>query len=241
MQISFDNIDVAILCGGLGTRLKSILKECPKVMAKMNGRPFLEILIDYYKSNGFKRFILCTGYKAEIIQHYFQGKHKGDEVVISQEKEPLGTGGAIKKALSKITSNPFIVVNGDSFLKVDFLELLEFHNKSNALTTIALVKLKDTRRYGRVNVDSTGKILNFDEKIQSKKDGWINGGVYILNKEIFEKFDKHRRSFSLEYDLFPRLVGLDFYGMKTNGEEFIDIGTPDDFLKANEIIAKALR
>lgn len=241
MQISSDNIDVAILCGGLGIRLKSVLKGYPKVMAKINGRPFLEILINYYQSYGFKRFILCTGYKAEIIQHYFQGNHKGDEIVISQETEPLGTGGAVKKALSKITSNPFVVVNGDSFLKVDFLELLEFHNKSNAVTTIALVKLEDTRRYGRVNVDSTGKILNFDEKIQSKKDGWINSGVYILNKEIFEKFDKQRKCFSLEYDLFPRLVGLEFYGMKTNSEEFIDIGTPDDFSKAEGIIAKALR
>jgi len=112
-------IDVAILCGGLGTRLKNVINDRPKSMAEINGTPFLDLLIDHIAKFGFKHFILCTGHMGETIENRYAGKKPAINIEISREIQPLGTGGALKNGSQLITSNPFLVVNGDSFCAVD--------------------------------------------------------------------------------------------------------------------------
>ena len=131
-------IDVAILCGGFGKRLQRVVKDIPKPMAKIKHRPFLSILIDFIASYGFRRFILCTGYKADIIEGYYSQRYNNLSIEFSREEKPLGTGGAIKNAENYIKSSPFLVVNGDSFCKINLREFVSFHFKKDSLISIAV-------------------------------------------------------------------------------------------------------
>jgi NDP-sugar pyrophosphorylase family protein len=224
-------IDVLILCGGLGKRLRSVINDRPKPMAEIAHRPFLDILIAYTSHYGFRRFILCLGYMKEVIKEYYQGK-KG--IIFSEERELLGTGGALKNAESLIRSDPFLVMNGDSFSPVGLDKFIDFHINKQALISIALDRAKKTTDYGVITLGGSQRIVSFNEKARVKKNSFVNAGIYLLKKSILPLIPPST-NYSLEYDLFPRMVGKGLYGYRTN-KTLIDIGTPGGYKRAKEML-----
>lgn len=221
-----------ILAGGFGTRLKKIVKDTPKPMAKIETKPFLEILLNYLKNQGIKKIILSVGYKKEIIINYLKNSFNDLDIIYSIEDAPLKTGGAIKKALNLVENDFSFVLNGDTFFDIDLKKFKNFHIKNNADISIALKKLQNFNRYGSVELDNN-KIINFNEK-KFTKCGYINGGIYILNKNILNNEDK---IFSFEEYLSKtdkKIYGLVF------DNYFIDIGLPTDYLKAQKELKKWL-
>ncbi|MFH1318995.1 MAG: sugar phosphate nucleotidyltransferase, partial [Candidatus Omnitrophota bacterium] len=227
------NIDVVILCGGLGERLSSVTKNnIPKTMVKIDNQPFLDIIIHRIASFGFKRFILCIGHKGAVIEDYYKKDKTGIKIVFSSENESLGTGGAVKNARSFIESDSFLVLNGDSFCGIDFKGFAGFHFRQQALISIALTRAKEQDDAGIVFLDAEGKVSCFSEKTIGhigQKSGYVNAGVYFFGQEVFSYMIKNK--FSLEYDFFPGLAGGKFYGYIID-EEFIDIGTPQRYESA---------
>lgn len=232
MNTGLRDIDVIILCGGLGKRIRTIIDDKPKPMASVGGRPFLDQIMDYVADYGLSRFILCTGYKAKIIEHYYQNKRLFGTILFSEEKKPLGTAGALKNAKRHIKSDPFLVMNGDSICKLDLAEFLRFHIDRDALVSIALVNSKDASDVGAVSLDNTQRVIKFREKSSLRNPGnLINAGIYIFNKKVLSLIPEGK-FYSLEYDLFPKLDRC--YGFITNNV-LIDIGTPEGYEKAKQI------
>lgn len=230
------NIDVVILCGGLGTRLKGVVNDRPKPMAEINGLPFLDILIDYVANCGFTRFILCVGYKGDFIKKYYEDKENGLTFFVSQEDKPLGTAGAIKNAEPFIKSDIFLVLNGDSFCPININDFLTFHINKKALLSIALTHTEHSSDYGIIRINDNQKILSFTEKTRVNNISLINAGVYFFDKTILKEI-KTGQKVSLEYDLFPAILNKDIYGYVTN-EKLIDIGTPERLEMAKEYFLK---
>ena len=229
-------IDVVILCGGLGKRLRPTF-EGPKVLAKVGEKTFLDILIDNLLMHGFKNIILSVGYLKEQIKNHFNYEHNKIHdytITFSEEEEPLGTGGALKKAKTRIISTPFMVVNGDSICKVNFRSFIEFHIEKKALLSMVLVHSNKAQDYGSVSLDDLQKITDFNEKIAGKSDNLINAGIYLMKKDIFAYMPKQKK-FSLEYELFPQIIKNRCYGFLTESE-FIDIGTPERYEKAINLL-----
>ncbi|HAA2186651.1 D-glycero-D-manno-heptose 1-phosphate guanosyltransferase [Campylobacter jejuni] len=210
-----------ILCGGLGTRLKSIIKDIPKPMAPINDKPFLEFIFEYLKKQGIKEVILAVSYKYEVIQEYFKDEFLGIKIKYSIEKEPLGTGGAIKEAL-KFIKNEAYVLNGDTIFDIDLKKLI----LNNSKICLALKQMNDFDRYGTVELDSKNYIKLFKEK-EFKKQGLINGGIYFLNKDIFNDFTLQEK-FS-----FEEFLQENYEKLKAKAHifdnYFIDIGVPEDY------------
>lgn len=229
-------IDVVILCGGMGKRLRDIINDRPKPMAEINGRPFLDILIDYLVSYGFKRFILCIGYMGDKIKQYYQRRASSLTILFSEEREPLGTGGAIKNAESLIQSNPFMVMNGDSFCQVDLGKFINFHISKGASLSIVLANLMMIKDGGVITLGDSQRIIGFDEKVRAEDNSLINAGIYLLETDVLSMIPAHK-NYSLEYDLFPRMINKEFYGY-INHEILRDIGTPEGYKKANEFFGK---
>lgn len=233
-QISLQEIDVVILAGGLGKRLRTLVSDRPKPMADIRGRPFLDILIDYVSSYEFRRIILCTGYMSSSVREYYQKETDDVEIVFSNETEPLGTGGAIKNAKALIRSNPFLVMNGDSFCAADLYRFVDFHHKMNALLSIVLTHSDKTSDYGSVVFNSSYRITSFSEKVSCPGKSNINAGIYLMNKDIFSHMPQKKR-FSLEYDVFPDIARGSCFGFVTE-MQLTDIGTPERYHVAQSIL-----
>lgn len=226
-----ENLDVVILCGGLGKRLRSIDPDTPKVMVQFEERPFLDIVMEKLHEQGFARFVLCTGYKAKWIEDYYRDNQRDFVVDFSREEEPLGTGGAVKNAQPIVESDPFFVLNGDCYCDVDFKKFVEFHKRKQAAATIVAAHMQDSRDYGSLTMDGADRILAFEEK-KDKGAAYINAGRYCFNQKVFSMMPEEGK-FSLEYDVFPSLIEDGLYGFKSKGE-FFDIGTPERYEKAME-------
>ncbi|MBI3601322.1 MAG: NTP transferase domain-containing protein [Candidatus Omnitrophica bacterium] len=224
--------DVVILCGGLGKRLKGVTGGAQKVLAKIDGKPFISVLIDYIASQGGKRFILCTGHDAQGVVKSLKGAHPGLTIVFSKEDEPLGTGGAIKKGARLVKSKQFIAMNGDCFCMIDYKQLLAYHLKQQAKATLAVTKLDDTHDYGTIEIDTKKRITAFKEKQSGLESALVNTGTYCFNKDVFSWVETEEK-FSLEYDFFPYLVEQGFYAFEVENK-FIDIGTPERYAWAKE-------
>lgn len=224
-----------ILAGGLGTRLRDAVKDSPKAMAPVNGRPFLEYQIEILKSNGINDIVLSTGYMSEKIEEYFgSGKNHGISITYVKEKDLLGTGGAIKKAKDFLEEH-FFALNGDSVFLVDLGVMLKFHKNNQADLTIALAKVNDRSRFGNVEIDAKSQIVGFFEKDNSQ-GSLINGGVYIFERDNFD-WQEFPEKFSIETDFFPRVIsGNTVFGFVSDAF-FIDIGTVDDYRKLGEQIS----
>ncbi len=225
-----EDTDVIILCGGLGTRLRSTISDRPKVMAEVNSRPFLDILIGYVADYGFKRFILCTGYMKDVIRKYYEYRNTGLIILFSEEKDLLGTAGAIKNAGAFIKSNPFLAMNGDSFCEIDIRAFLDFHINKKAVVSIALASPDKDPDYGAVTIDDNQRVISFNEKVRPDADSFISAGVYFFNRDILNLIPINT-NYSLEHDLFPKIIDKGIYGYVT-GKRLIDIGTPERFKKA---------
>lgn len=217
-----------ILCGGEGRRLRSIVNDRPKPLAEINQQPFLDVLLGYLCAWGFQRFILSIGYMAKVLRRYYQQK-KSPHIRFCEEKVLLGTGGAVKKARHFIKSRYFLVLNGDSFCKVDFKKFLTFHEKKQGLASIVVVKNRQNKDCGSVELNSLNRVVNFKEK-DDGKNHLVSAGIYLFGQKIFCMMPKQNR-FSLEYDLFHKLTGQGFYGYMTNNA-LIDIGSPKGIKRA---------
>jgi D-glycero-alpha-D-manno-heptose 1-phosphate guanylyltransferase len=232
-----EDIDVFILCGGKGKRLKRVSGGIPKPMVRIGKLPFLDIVINYLKRSGFKRLILGIGYKAHFIKKYYN-EHKipGIKIIFSQEDRPLGTGGAVKKARRLIKSKVFLVLNGDSFSEFDAESFIKFYQQKKAKALILLRKEKNKRDFGGITIDKSSAITCFSEKNPELRNNFINCGVYLFSRNIFSMMPKNAQ-FSLEYDFFPGMAGKGLYGHKKPGF-FIDIGTPERYFAAKKHFLK---
>ncbi len=223
----------AILVGGLGTRLRPVLSDTPKVLAPVGGRPFLTYLLDPLSAAGVRKVVLCTGYLAEQV-HSAVGERYGDlQILYSQENQPVGTGGALRLALPLLESDPVLVMNGDSYCDLDLPAFLAWHRQRDSLASLALVHLQDTARFGRVSFEAGGAIISFGEK-ESKGSGWINAGVYLLSQRLLNTIPQDR-NVSMEYDIFPKFVGKGLFGYP-EGRRFLDIGTPVSYAEAESVL-----
>ncbi len=210
-----------VLAGGLGTRLRSVVQDLPKPMAPINGKPFLAFVLEYLKKQGIAEVILSVSYKYELIQEYFKNEFYGIKIYYNIEKELLGTGGAIKDAL-KFVKNEVYVLNGDTLFDIDLKKLVLSNNK----ICIALKQMQNFDRYGTVNVDDQGFVTSFEEKV-FKKQGLINGGIYLLKRDVFNTFDLEKK-FSFEEFLQKNYRNLNAKA-KIFYDYFIDIGIPEDY------------
>lgn len=224
-------MEAVVLAGGLGTRLRSVVSDLPKCMANVAGNPFLYYILKYLSDNKISHVILSLGYKHEHIVDWVKKTEWPFKITFSIEDKPLGTGGAIKQALSHATEKQILVMNGDTFFNIRLEEFFSNHRVKNAQVSIALKPMRNFDRYGSVEVDADLKVLSFNEK-RYFDSGQINGGVYLINLES-GLFDSHNGRFSFESDILEAMVGkLDFYGFVNDGY-FIDIGIPADYAKAN--------
>jgi D-glycero-alpha-D-manno-heptose 1-phosphate guanylyltransferase len=223
-----------ILAGGPGTRLRSVLPDIPKPMASVNGRPFLEYLLHQARQFGLTDVILCLGYKGEMIRNYFgDGIKHGVRIRYSCERELLGTAGALSQARQLIRSDPFLVMNGDSYCEVEIHELVKQHRNRNALGTIATTWVQDRTRYGSVVLGPRDNIIRFSEKGKPQGSGYINGGIYAFSAAILNEIPSGKY-YSFEKDVFPSVVGKGLFAFRTSGM-FIDIGTPSDLQRAETV------
>ncbi len=218
--------EAIILAGGLGTRLQSVVSDLPKPMAPIGDKPFLEYILKYLKRNGIERAILSVGYKWEVIRDHFGDDFEGIELVYSVEDEPLGTGGAIKKAMKLVDNEKVFVINGDTFFDVD-LKSLSLANGSKL--TLSLKKMSDFDRYGCVEFDDDGFVTAFAEK-GYRDTGNINGGIYLVRKNIFDGFELEEK-FSFEEFMQDNFKQLKIRS-KSFDDYFIDIGIPTDYNRA---------
>jgi NDP-sugar pyrophosphorylase family protein len=235
MRITNESMEAIILAGGKGTRLRSLVKDVPKPMAEVAGRPFLEWLLLTLKTQGLQRAVLCTGYRAEVIESYFKdGASLEMELRYSRECNPLGTGGAVRHALDMVQAERLLVLNGDSFCRIDLSRLRKTHLDCLALATLWVVHREDCSRYGQVFLSDDGTVIRFTEKSPTVEPGLINAGVYLLERKLVESIPD-RREASLEKEVFPSLIGNGLVGVIGNGP-FLDIGTPEDYMRASAFI-----
>ena len=234
-----EDLDVVILCGGFGKRLQSVLNGVPKSMAPINGKPFLEFLVESLAEKGFQRFILCTGFMGNVIQDYFEDNASRLELVFSQENRSLGTAGAIKNAERLIETNPFVVVNGDSFCNCDFPEFIKFHRDRGAIITLAVCCTDGRTDSGAVWVGQDGRVTDFSEKVGHTGDSFVNAGFYLLDR-LMLAFIPEGITYSLELQVLHEMKGLPVYGFPTGGR-VVDIGTPERYAEAQHILANFMR
>ena len=221
-----------LLCGGMGTRLRSVVADRPKPMADICGKPFLQYLLEMLREKGITEVIFALGYMGEMIEEYFQdGSAFGLKIAYSYEEDPLGTGGAIRNALPKIMEEEVLVLNADTYFPMDYQGLYRFHQENDGDFSLATRAVPDISRYGAVRRDAAGRILAWNEKLEDGGQplaGEINGGIYVMKKSLIAEIPEGKQS--LEQDCIPkwlsegkRIFGLPFHGY------FMDIGIPKDY------------
>jgi D-glycero-alpha-D-manno-heptose 1-phosphate guanylyltransferase len=223
-----------VLAGGQGTRLRPAVSDVPKPLAPIRGRPFLAYLLDHLAANGITDVVLATGYLGEKIADAFGERHGPLALHYSFEREPLGTGGALKQALARVPRFPAFCLNGDTFAGVDLRAMLDAHRSAQATLTISVRRMSSTGRYGRVVV-AEGRITAF-APAGGEEPGLINSGIYIFGENLLSRAQIPEK-FSFEKDfLEPQVRLLAPLAYEDNGY-FIDIGIPDDYRRAQTELA----
>lgn len=230
-----------ILAGGLGTRLRREVTDVPKPMAPVGGRPFLEHQMAYFIRQGVERFILSVGYKRDVIMDHFGRLWGGAAIDYAVEEEPLGTGGGLLLAcLQALPDEPFLLLNGDTFFAVTVGDMLAQHQAQTAALTVALFKAPESDRYGRADLAADGR-LRFLAAEPAQAGEFANGGIYLLSRNTLAAWlGQAPRKVSFETEILPGLLKADqrLFGFKSEAA-FIDIGVPDDWRRAMDVIASA--
>lgn len=222
----------AILAGGLGTRLRSVVNDRPKVLAEVRDRPFLTYLLQQLARSGIKSVVVCTGYIGEQVKAAFGDAFGSMRLLYSQETSQLGTAGALRLALPLIQSDSVLIMNGDSFCDADFGDFWAWRAAKGAEAALLLTQVSDTRRYGRVQMDGDGRVLKFEEKGGKEGSGWINAGIYLLDRSLLLNIPEGV-DVSLEREMFPAWMDRGLYGYGNKGR-FLDIGTPESYALAEK-------
>ena len=224
-------MEAIILAGGLGTRLQQVVIDLPKALALVNGRPFIDYLLNFLRGQGIQKFILSVGYKKEAVRQHIGNQYKSIPVEYAVEEEPLGTGGGIRNAMKMVEGKSAFVLNGDSMFRLDMHAMKLLHMQVDADITMALRFLEDTERFGSVKINEQKSITGFREKGVENGSGYINGGIYLINKD-FLLSSIFPEKFSIEKDCFEKYFKQSkFFGFPSRGY-FLDIGIPDDYYRA---------
>jgi D-glycero-alpha-D-manno-heptose 1-phosphate guanylyltransferase len=226
-------MDAIVLAGGFGTRLRQVVPDLPKPMAPVGGRPFLEVLLTQLARKGFRRVVLSLGYLAHKVVEHFGGQYANMELVYAIETTPLGTGGAIRRALGLCQTDHVFVLNGDTYLDLEADEI-ENHWQDHHNPIIVAREIPDTSRYGRLRTDH-GSIVGFSDK-GHQGPGLINAGCYVLPKPILDE-TRCGESFSLEADWLPGAVMRQRFDVFVSRRLFIDIGIPEDYARAQTVLS----
>lgn len=225
-------LEAVVLAGGLGTRLRALVSDVPKPMAPVGGRPFLEILLEQLASKGFSRVVLSLGHMAQVIRSHFGERYAGMTLVYSVETQPLGTGGALRLALRACTQPAVFVFNGDTFLDLE-VAAVAAQWQAGRLPILVAREVPDTARYGRLEIED-GRISVFRDKGVAGP-GLINAGCYLLPRELLE--GRPDGPFSLESDFLVTEVQRQPFQVFLTRAQFIDIGVPEDYLRAQQLLA----
>lgn len=228
-----------ILCGGAGSRLRSITGNAPKPMALIAGRPFLELLLLQLARSSIRRVILAAGYRKEAIMSHFGDRYGGVNLIYSVESSPLGTGGALRNAADVLDSDVALVMNGDSYIDADFHQLVKEHYENEADVTVLLTRDESRNDCGSVLFDGNGRIYKFQEKISTKKPSYVNAGVYLISRSLLFGIP-YGNPVSIERELFPRwLREKKLVWAALSSSACVDIGTPERYLLAQTALAHA--
>jgi len=227
------NKEAIILAGGLGTRMQEVLHDVPKCMALVKGVPFLTYVLRYLEKQSVSKVILSVGYLKDQIINYYGSAFNSITIDYAIETEPLGTGGAVKNALDFCSQQDCYIINGDTYFIPDLIEMEEFHHRMISSVTIATKYMSDSDRYGLVLTDQNGRITEFREKVPASGNGWINGGIYLINKKSLAGAP---RKFSLEKDFLAiSCHGIPMYSFQTEAF-FLDMGIPEDYTRAQLLL-----
>ena len=233
-------MQAVLLAGGLGTRLRSVVSDRPKPMALVDGKPFMEYVIMQLKKYGIDEIIFAVGYKGSMVEEYFKdGRKLGVKVSYAYEEELLGTAGAIKNAGKLVTDDRFFVLNADTFYQMDYSRLTKLAGEQNLDMALVLRRVEDVSRYGRAELDGEGRLGSFNEKTEEKRPGTINGGVYLMRRELLAEIPDGK--VSLENEMIPKWLGEHrALGGFVNDGYFIDIGIPEDYLKFRQDVEEGV-
>lgn len=219
-----------LLAGGLGTRLQSVVHDRPKPMALIEEKPFMEYVVHELSRHGITEIIFAVGYKGSMVEDYFgDGSRFGVTVSYAYEETLLGTAGAIKNAAAYMKGNQVFVLNADTFYQIDYQRLVRLSQEKELSMALVLRKVPDVSRYGQA-VLKDNRLTGFNEKVQEAKPGTINGGIYLLTRELIDEIPEGK--VSLENDMIPRWLqeGRRLGGIVNDGY-FIDIGIPEDYYR----------
>ena len=226
------------LAGGMGTRLKPLTDEVPKPMVPIMNKPLLERSMANLKTYGISDIVISAGYKAKYIKEYFgNGKKFGLKIEYICEKEPMGTGGAIKKT-AHLYNDTFLVLNADILCDMNYQELIKHHRSKKAAVTIAVTQVSNPSAYGVVEYDECDYAVSFTEKPKAHqiKSNFINAGVYVFEPEVLTEIAEDR-PVSIEREVFPALLGSGYKVAVYKGCKYwMDIGTPEKYLQTHEDI-----
>jgi D-glycero-alpha-D-manno-heptose 1-phosphate guanylyltransferase len=225
--------EAIVLAGGFGTRLRTVLKDVPKILAPVHGVAFVHYVLRWLESQGVERVWTSTGYLAEQVEEELR-RFRGTLVITSlREKTPLGTGGAIYRGLREVQGQSAFVVNGDTYFPADLEEFQAAARRLDTRLAVALRRVEDTSRYGAVVLDQ-GRIARVSEKGRSGP-GLVNAGLYLLPRELWRSVPMPD-VFSWELDfLQPLAPALGTAGVVLDAP-FLDIGTPASYARADSIL-----
>ena len=225
-----------IMAGGIGSRLKPLTNDIPKPMVPIIDKPVMQYIIEHLRDHNYKDIAVTLCYKPEVIMDYFgDGSRYGVNLRYFIERQPLGTAGSVKNA-AEFLDEDFIIMSGDSFTDIDLGEFRNFHYESGGLFTMAIKYHKDCTGFGAVGCDEYGKVMSFIEKPKEKMSGFVNTGIYFLNREVLDMIPDGFYDFAK--NLMPRLKD-NLYAFKTDGY-WSDIGTLVSYYDTNLMVANRL-
>lgn len=233
--------EAMILAGGLGTRLRSLLPDKPKVLAPIGRYPFLYYLLHYLAGQQVSRVILSLGYQHQLVQQWLAEVDKGQfpfEIQIVTEPQPLGTGGAISLSMSYALAARVFVLNGDTYFPISLSDMEQLHQSMKKPITLAACYLQDTGRYGSLEIDETNHTVKSFQEKRDRKPGWINAGIYCIDRTWWTS-QPFPEIFSFEKDVLETLVQhtqLSPVAVFQAHQFFIDMGIPEDYIRAQQMI-----
>lgn len=217
-----------LLCGGLGSRLRSVVSDRPKPLADINGKAFMEYLTDELVRQGIRDIIFAAGFKGRMIEDYFaSGESYGINASYAYEEEPLGTAGALRNSLPLIREDKVLIINADTFYKIDYHRLYSLFEENRLDMALYTREVADISRYGELR-SRNNMLLGWNEKSEEHRPGEINGGIYLISRSLIEGIAPGKSS--LENSEIPRWIaeGKKIGVIKSEGY-FIDIGIPEAY------------